>query len=98
VAPERLLDAAMDEDTGCSLCQRYDGNAQCPCGIAVIGAEDNDATSSMHGTMAGGTASRYRRQQRVDLYISIVLLAWSLARSDEINLSAIAVGRENCSL
>ena len=30
----------------------------------------------------------------VDLYISIVLLAWSLARSDEIDLSAIAVKRE----
>ena len=55
VAPERLLDAAMDEDIGCSLCKMYDGNAQCPCGIAVIGGEDNDATSSMHAvlTMAG---------------------------------------------
>ena len=31
---------------------------------------------------------------RVDLYPSIVLLAWSLARSDEIDLSAIAVKRE----
>ena len=51
MAPERLLDAAMDEDTGCSLCQRYDGNAQCPCGIAVIGGEDNDATSSMHAVL-----------------------------------------------
>ena len=30
----------------------------------------------------------------VDLYPSIVLLAWSLARSDEIDLSAIAVKRE----
>ena len=30
----------------------------------------------------------------VDMYISIVLLAWSLARSDEIDLSAIAVKRE----
>ena len=30
----------------------------------------------------------------VDLYLSIVLLAWSLARSDEIDLSAIAVKRE----
>ena len=29
----------------------------------------------------------------VDLYLSIVLLAWSLARSDEIDLSAIAVKR-----
>ena len=30
----------------------------------------------------------------VDLYPSMVLLAWSLARSDEIDLSAIAVKRE----
>ena len=30
----------------------------------------------------------------VDLYPSIVILAWSLARSDEIDLSAIAVKRE----
>ena len=41
----------------------------------------------------------------VDLYISIVLLAWSLARSYEIDLSAIAIKRgklqfmsEYCSL
>ena len=33
-------------------------------------------------------------QEAVDLYPSIVLLAWSLARSDEIDLSAIAVKRE----
>ena len=30
----------------------------------------------------------------MDIYLSIVLLAWSLARSDEIDLSAIAVKRE----
>ena len=35
-----------------------------------------------------------RERGSVDLYISIVLLAWSLARSDEIDLSAIAVKRE----
>ena len=34
------------------------------------------------------------REPFVDLYPSIVLLAWSLARSDEIDLSAIAVKRE----
>ena len=34
------------------------------------------------------------RVRGVDLYPSIVLLAWSLARSDEIDLSAIAVKRE----
>ena len=34
----------------------------------------------------------------VDMYISIVLLAWSLARSHEIDLRAIAIRRENCSL
>ena len=35
-----------------------------------------------------------RERGSVDLYPSIVLLAWSLARSDEIDLSAIAVKRE----
>ena len=30
----------------------------------------------------------------MDLYPGIVLLAWSLARSDEIDLSAIVVKRE----
>ena len=35
-----------------------------------------------------------RERGSVDLYLSIVLLAWSLARSDEIDLSAIAVKRE----
>ena len=34
------------------------------------------------------------QEQPVDLYPSMVLLAWSLARSDEIDLSAIAVKRE----
>ena len=38
--------------------------------------------------------ARRKRKVRVDLYPSIVLLAWSLARSDEIDLSAIAVKRE----
>ena len=32
-------------------------------------------------------------EPRVDLYPSIVLLAWSLARSYEIDLSAIAIKR-----
>ena len=35
---------------------------------------------------------------RVDMYISIIVLAWSIARSHEIDLSAIAIRRENCSL
>jgi hypothetical protein len=35
-----------------------------------------------------------RERGSVDLYPGIVLLAWSLARSDEIDLSAIVVKRE----
>ena len=41
---------------------------------------------------------REEKEKDVDLYISIVLLAWSLARSCEIDLSAIAFRRENSSL
>jgi len=48
--------------------------------------------------MRSSATGRHRATQQcdttVDLYLSIVLLAWSLARLDEIDLSAIAVKRE----
>ncbi len=37
---------------------------------------------------------RRGEKAHVDMYVCIVLLAWSLARSDEIDLSAIVVKRE----
>ena len=50
-------------------------------------------TLSVFGASTG-SAGYSVEEEGVDLYISIALLAWSLARSDEIDLSAIAVKRE----
>ena len=64
-------------------------------GIGELGSGDGGEPSSL-GTSQKGIATVIF----VDIYISIsiVLLAWSLARSHEIDLRAIAIRRENCSL
>ena len=55
----------------------------------------SDGTQArFRGALAAGTAGSEQARSAVstvDLYPSIVLLAWSLARSDEIDLRAIAV-------
>ena len=71
---------------------------------SILYEEQHDGTKLRHdkNVTPGRAAVAARQDQRgqyahvrcVDLYLSIVLLAWSLARSDEINLSAIAVKRE----